>query len=250
MTVKRPDRADFDPLGSARNPADKDVLVGLNRQAGNYRGEVLLDHSLLFVEGNVEAKVSGIGAVVAGGDVLLKLPGGETELFVLADGDIRVEGGGDDCRLALVSPGVVILSGLEARGSIVAGQLKLKHSSFGYDPEMTHNELALPPSQRAVLTYCDQDGELIESDRRMEVLYDAGVFTLYDPEYDLTKQAFSPSEAYQTALEILAADSSMDLRRFEQKGFDKDWLTRFRELASEHSYTTLLHYHLGDWIIP
>jgi hypothetical protein len=249
-TIKKPDTAEFDPLGSARDPGDTGVLIGLNRQAGEYRGQVLLDHALLFVEGNVEAKVSGSGAVVSAGDILLEIPSVETELFVLAGGEIRIKGGGDDCRLALVSPGVVSLGDLEARGSIVAGELKLQHSSFTYDSQMTQNEMALPPSQRAVLTYCDQDGELTESDRRMEVLYEAGVFTLYDPEYDLVKQAFSPSDAYQCSKEILAADSTMDLHRFEQKGFDKDWQIRFQELASEHSRTTLLRYHLEDWIGP
>lgn len=123
-----------------------------------------------------------------------------------------------------------------------------QRSSFDYDSQMAQNELALPPSQRAVFTYCDQDGELTESDRRMEVLYEAGVFTLYDPEYDLAKQAFSPSEAYQCSKELLATDSTVELRRLEQKGFDKDWLTRFQELATEHSHTTPLHYHLGDWV--
>ena len=250
VTIKRPDMAEFDPLGSARDPANTGVLIGLNRQTGTYRGQVLLDHALLFVDGNIEAKVSGRGAVVSAGDVSLEIPSGETELFVLAGGEIRIKGGGDGCRLALVSPDVVSLRDLEARGSIVAAQLKLQRSSFGYDSQMPQNELALPPSQRAVFTYCDQDGELTESDRRLEVLYEAGVFTLYDPEYDLAKQALSPSEAYQCSKELLAADSTMELRRLEQKGFDKDWLTRFQELASEHSHTTLLHYHLGDWVEP
>lgn len=90
---------------------------------------------------------------------------------------------------------------------------------------------------------------MAESDRRLEVLYDAGTFTLHDPEYDITKQASSPGEAYQSAEEILAADPSMDLTRMQRKGFDKGWLRRFEELSSQQSNTTTLQFNLADWVI-
>ena len=247
VSVLEPNLAEFDPHGSSHSPKNG-VLQGLNRMEGDYLGEVELNQALLFVNGSVEGKIGGRGAVVAAGKVSLELSSRAGELFILSAGETTLTGGGETCRLTVVSPTTVTLQNLKAGGSIVAETLLMRNSTFRYDPGAVKGAMALPPSQRTVLNYCDRDGELAESDRRMEVLYDAGTFTLVDPEYDLVKQASSPVEAYRQAEAILAADPSMSLKRLRKMGFGEAWLTRFEELAGTQTSTTVLNFYLAEWV--
>jgi hypothetical protein len=236
---------EFDPGGSSHE-ARGGTLVGLNRYNGTYRMASRLDQALLYVDGDVDCSLEGRGALVARGDVRLDLAGA-SNVLVLVGGNITVTGGGTDCSLTVVSGGLANATDLTASGSWLCKSLEVKNSNLTYDPEMTGGSIPLGPARRTVLNYCDRDGELAEMDRRMEVLYDADVFTLHDPEYEITSQAIGPQSALEESQKILSIDPAMNEANWKRSRFQKKWLSSFETLPSDESLQAHLEYSLSEW---
>lgn len=245
-TVKAPRLAEFDPGAVATKP-DSPVLTGLFREAQPYHGRLTLDGGLLFVEGRVSGRCGGKGVLVARGASLEVAPG-TSELLILAGGDISLTGGGPECRVSLVTSGDITLENFQGKGALVCENLELKNSNFFYHAEAVRGSLLLGEARRTVLAYCDQDGELAENDRRMEVLYHNGAFQLHDPEYDRTLLAGDAQEAYRQAREILNLDPAMNDSKWTGKGYDKRWLETFKQLPGDSSKQARVEFDLREWV--
>lgn len=238
---------DFDPGASSRTPAGGEA-TGLNRYHGSYRQGTVLKQALLYVEGDVDAEISGEGAIVVDGACTLKLTDKPCRLFVLASGPITLEGGGPQCRLAVVSAHSLSIRNLTAKGVFLSEEMSVKNSSLTADPDLAQATVSLGPARRTVLTYCDRDGELTESDRRLEVLYDAGTYTLCDPEFQVVRTAVNSEEAIAASKELLAVDPHMNLSKWEQRGFRAQWLATFEGLPSDEKLRARLRYSLWEWV--
>ena len=238
---------DFDPGASSHTPAGG-YVTGLNRFQGSYRKGTDLKQALLYVEGDVDTEISGSGAVVVDGPCTLKLADKACRLFVLASGPITLEGGGPQCRLAVVSAHTLSMRNLTAKGVFLSEEMSVKNSSLTADPDMAQATVSLGPARRTVLTYCDRDGELTENDRRLEVLYDAGTFTLYDPEFQVVRTAGSYEEAGTASKELLELDPHMNLDKWARLGFRTQWMETFEKMPSNEKLRARLKYSLWEWV--
>lgn len=246
VTLKPLNVEEFDPKKSSK-PTTGGRVTGLNRYQGHYQNNTELDQALLYVDGSMDCQVGGIGAVVATGSVRLRLKQ-PSQLFILADGEVELTGGGPECRLAVISSKEMKLKGLEAWGTLLASSISVNSSVLAYDRTLVRGSIPLGTARRTVLLYCDRDGELMENDRRMEVLLDAGVFTLHDPEYEVTKYAKNPQSALKAVAQILELDPAMSEEKWVKLGFKKKWWQTLEEFASNESWQARVDYAVADWV--
>jgi Haem-binding domain len=239
---------EFDPQDCGAEP-DHQKLVGLNRVQGTCRGDFVFSEGFLYVDGEVDLKTKGFGALVSTGPVSLKLSD-PARLFVLSEGDVTIEGFDSTCQLAVVCGGSLTLRNIQVEGSVLASELVMENASLEYDSELTRGRIPLGSARREILAYCDRDGELAEDDRLMAVLFDNGVYRLSDPEYDASFVARGPNEAVQMALKLMTLDPAMNPEKWKKLGYAERWAEAFRRLPGDQTRQAVLEYDLQEWVEP
>ena len=205
-----------------------------------------MDQGLLYVDGSLNCRLGGHGAVIVSGNADIELAE-RAELLILVEGNLRLTGGGADCAIVVACSGKLEVEALTARGALAGDSLDIRNSELRFDEDMTRGSIPLGTARRVVLTYCDRDGELTENDRRMEVLLDTGTFTMHDPEFTVTRYATTPEQAMREVKDILNLDPHMNEKKWKKLGFQKKWLESFQSLAGDESRRAHLDYSLAEW---
>jgi hypothetical protein len=201
---------------SRQMPGNPTALRGVFRASGIIRDPLVLNGAMVLADGDLHLQggVSGTGAILAVGTLSIDHQSGAAGPMALVSlGEIRLRGDG---RLTAL---------LQSQGGVNV-------QGVSWTP-MAEFEWAVPQVRENRLEFCRDDGEMGERiERQVVVRYARGRFVLWDPEFQLVREATGVEAALRQAEVLLAAEPATSLPRWRRR-FRGQWRARLEQLERE-----------------
>lgn len=194
-------------------PGPPAALRGVYRAEGTISNPVELHQALVLAPGDLHLAggVSGNGAIIATGTLSIERQNSSTG------------------PLALVGLKAIRLRGSGRLTALLHSQGRIDLQGVTWTALSEFNQ-PVAGVREGHLEFCRDDGELGERIERQVVIRHArGRFILWDPEFQLVREAIGVEAALRQAEAILAADPATSLPRWRRR-FRQQWRSRLQEL--------------------